>query len=215
MDGQVLEGRLIQWNDAITGIQDATFNTIPVLMTGEYFYESDLSNQVVYIPFQEPVVLEDNQKYLFCVFTPSDSVFIGHDAHLNYDENQLANDQPQTIINDNGTWYPAGFGSDTNTGIAAKLGPASVGINDRDRVELTPFPNPTANLLRIPLKGQSGKAMLRVMDLRGAVVMENSVSIGGDSNLVVDLANMTNGTYMFHLDFENGQRADFRVVVTK
>jgi hypothetical protein len=88
-------------------------------------------------------------------------------------------------------------------------------INDRDRVELTPYPNPTNNLLNIPIRGMSGAAMLRVMDLAGAQVMEEKVSIGADHMLVVDMAKLANGTYMFHMDFENGKRSDFRVVVAK
>lgn len=215
MDGQVLEARLLQWNDAVTGIADAAFNSVALLMTGEYFYEEDLANEVVYIPFQESVVLEDNQRYLFCVFTPSDSVFIGHDTYLNYDENQLADDQPVTVISDNGTWYPAGFGSDVTSSIAVKLASATVGINDRNTVDVTPYPNPTANVLRIPLKGMSGAATLQVFDLSGALVMTDKVSLGGDQTLTVDLQHLANGTYMFRMEFANGQRSDFRVVVTK
>jgi hypothetical protein len=215
MDGQVLEGRLLQWNDAVTGIADATFNSTALLMTGEYFYEENLANEVVYIPFQEPVVLEDNQRYLFCVFTPSDSVFIGHDTYLNYDENQLGDDQPVTVISDNGTWFAGGFGSDVTSSIAVKLASATVGINERNSVDVTPYPNPTANVLRIPLTGMSGAATLQVFDLSGALVMTDKVSLGGDHTLTMDLQHLANGTYMFRMEFANGQRSDFRVVVTK
>ena len=215
MDGQVLEARMIQWSDDFTGIANATFTSVPVVQTGEYFYESDLSQVLVYIPFAEPVALEDNQRYLFCVWTPSDSVFIGHNSTLDYNENDLLYDEPTTVISDNDTWYPAGFGSDVPTGIAVKFGSVADGIGELGRVDITPYPNPTANTLRIPLKGQSGAAMLRVFDLSGAKVMETRTSIGGDHILTVDLATLANGMYMFHMDFDNGQRSDFRVVVKK
>jgi hypothetical protein len=61
----------------------------------------------------------------------------------------------------------------------------------------------------------SGAATLSVFDLSGAVVMTNKVGIGGDQTLTVDLQNLANGTYIFRMDFENGKRSDFRVVVTK
>ncbi|MEO8588479.1 MAG: T9SS type A sorting domain-containing protein, partial [Flavobacteriales bacterium] len=215
MDGQVLEARLIQWGDDFTGIANAAFTNIPVIQTGEYFYEADLSEELIYIPFAEPVILEDNQRYLFCIWTPSDSVFIGHNSTLDYNENELIYDEPSTVISDNDTWYPAGFGSDVPTGIAVKFGAATDAINEIDRVDITPYPNPTANVLRIPLKGQSGAANLRVYDLSGAQVIQTRTSVGGDHTLTVDLAKLANGTYMFHMDFDNGQRSDFRVVVTK
>ncbi|HMC97683.1 MAG TPA: T9SS type A sorting domain-containing protein, partial [Flavobacteriales bacterium] len=157
----------------------------------------------------------DNQRYLFCVWTPSDSVFIGHNSTLDYNENELLYDEPSTVISDNDTWYPAGFGSDVPTGIAVKFGSATDAISEIDRVNITPYPNPTNRTLSIPLKGQSGAAMLRVFDLSGAKVMETRTSVGGDRILKVDVAGLANGTYLFHMDFDNGQRSDFRVVVSK
>jgi len=215
MDGQAIQARLIQWGDVFTGIANATFVEIPVIQTGEYFYESDLSQQIVYVAFDAPVVLEDDQRYLFCIWTPSDSVFIGHNNTLDYNENELLYDEPTTVTSNSDVWYPAGFGSDVPTGIAVKFSAASDGINEMDRVDITPYPNPTANVVRIPLKGQSGAAMLQVFDLGGAKVMETRTSVGGDHILTVDLAKLANGTYMFHMDFDNGQRSDFRVVVSK
>lgn len=215
MDGQALEARVIIWGDDFEGIANATFADVPVIQTGEYFYQENLSSQLVYIPLIEPVLLEDDQRYLFCIWTPSDSVFIGHNSTLDYNENELLYDEPTTVISDNDTWYPAGFGSDVPTGIAVKFAPANTAIDEVERVDITPFPNPTANIVRIPLKGQNGAANVQVFDVTGAKVLETRTSVGGDHTLTVDMGKLANGTYTFHLDFDNGQRSDFSVVLSK
>lgn len=213
MDGEVLEARIYEWADVFTGWSDATTDNIVLLGLGEYFYEEDLGAQVVYIPFTETFQMEDNKKYLFCSFSPSTDVFLGFGESLDYNRIQTELDQPIYLMNDNGTW--GSFADATHTTIGAKMVPADVSVNDADRIELTPYPNPTANMLRIPLTGMSGAATLSVFDLSGAVVMTNKVGIGGDQTLTVDLQNLANGTYIFRMDFENGKRSDFRVVVTK
>lgn len=213
MDGEVLEARIYEWADVFTGWSDATTDNIVLLGLGEYFYEEDLGAQVVYIPFTETFQMEDNKKYLFCSFSPSTDVFLGFGESLDYNRIQTELDQPIYLMNDNGTW--GSFADATHTTIGAKMVPADVSVNDADRIELTPYPNPTANVLRIPLTGMSGAATLSVFDLSGAVVMTNKVGIGGDQTLTVDLQNLANGTYIFRMDFENGKRSDFRVVVTK
>ena len=213
MDGEVLEARIYEWADVFTGWSDATTDNIVLLGLGEYFYEEDLGAQVVYIPFTETFQMEDNKKYLFCSFSPSTDVFLGFGESLDYNRIQTQLDEPIYLMNDNGTW--GSFADATHTTIGAKMVPADVSVNDADRIELTPYPNPTANVLRIPLTGMSGAATLSVFDLSGAVVMTNKVGIGGDQTLTVDLQNLANGTYIFRMDFENGKRSDFRVVVTK
>jgi hypothetical protein len=213
MDGEVLEARIYEWADVFTGWSDATTDNIVLLGLGEYFYEEDLGAQVVYIPFTETFQMEDNKKYLFCSFSPSTDVFLGFGESLDYNRIQTQLDEPIYLMNDNGTW--GSFADATHTTIGAKMVPADVSVNDADRIELTPYPNPTANMLRIPLTGMSGAATLSVFDLSGAVVMTNKVGIGGDQTLTVDLQNLANGTYIFRMDFENGKRSDFRVVVTK
>ncbi len=213
MDGEVLEARIYEWADVFTGWSDATTDNIVLLQLGEYFYEEDLGSQVVYIPFTETFQMEDNKKYLFCSFSPSTDVFLGFGESLDYNRIQAQLDQPIYLMNDNGTW--GSFADATHTTIGAKMVPADVSVNDADRVELTPYPNPTANVLRIPLAGMSGAASLSVFDLSGAVVMTNKVAVGGDQTLTVDLQSLANGTYIFRMEFENGKRSDFRVVVTK
>lgn len=213
MQDELLESRVYQWSDVFNGWADATTTSITLLDNGEYTYAEDLSEQTIYIPFNAPVILEDNTRYLFCSYSPSAEVFLGFGESLNYTRLQTELDEPIYLMADGPDAWSF-FANADHSAVGAKL-TQIVGVNDRDRVELTPYPNPTNNQLNIPIRGMSGAALLRVMDLAGAQVMEEKVSVGADHNLVIDMAKLANGTYLFHMDFENGQRSDFRVVVAK
>ncbi|MEZ4788456.1 MAG: PA domain-containing protein [Flavobacteriales bacterium] len=215
VDGEVLEASVIEWNDVFTGLDNAALTNLATLTSADYFYDSDLSSEVIYIPFIEPLTLEDDQRYLFCVFSPSDSVFLGYDETLDYTKTQDIVDEPISLISDNGTWYLTGFGSDVISAIGARMSSAIVGINENDRVEVTPYPNPTTDFIRIPLKGQSGAAVLQMFDLEGRMVAEQKVSVAGNGVLTVDVTDISTGTYLFNMNFEDGKFAGFRVVVTK
>jgi len=90
-----------------------------------------------------------------------------------------------------------------------------VGISEVERVQMTPYPNPTSNMLSVRMNGQQGAALLRVFDLAGKQVLESKIGVGGDQLLNVDVSSLASGTYLFHMEFDNGKRSDFRVVVTK
>ncbi|MCB0812913.1 MAG: T9SS type A sorting domain-containing protein, partial [Flavobacteriales bacterium] len=61
------------------------------------------------------------------------------------------------------------FGTDLTCAVTPLLGANDVSVNDRDRVDLTPYPNPTAQEVRIPLQGLNGNAELTVRDMTGKV----------------------------------------------
>jgi hypothetical protein len=215
VDGEVLEGRLIEWGDNFADIDGATFDALATVATADYFYDEDLAGETVYIPFIEPYILEDDMRYLFCVFTPSDSVFLGYNETTDYTKTQEMLLQPISVINNDGAWFAAGFGSDVVSAIAVRMSPSVVGIEDLDRVEVTPYPNPANVEIRIPLPGQNGAAALQVFDMNGAKVAERRVSVASNGILTMDVTDLANGGYLFKMDFDNGKHASFRVVVTK
>lgn len=215
MDGEVLEARLIEWNDGFTGLDDATFTQILTVDVADYFYTEDLSQQVVYIPFNAPYNLEDNRRYLFCVFTPSPEVFIGYSQDINYTRNWDTFNQPTFPIDNNGTWNAVAFGADIVSAVGVRMVSTAVGIDEVERVEITPYPNPASDMLRIPVSGLNGKASLTIFNAAGAKVADRQVSVGGDSILNVNVSDIPAGVYMFNMNFESGQVSTFRVVVSK
>ncbi len=215
MEGQQLSIRLLEWNDDFTGLSDAFFEDISEVMQGEFVYTDSLQGgEVMYIPFFEPTVLVDNQKYLFCVSTSDMDVFLGHTNTVNYEETGTVIDAITTLLNIDDAWS-GGWETGEVPALGVKMMDATVGIDETVRVELTPFPNPTANQISIPIKGLTGKATVQVFDSKGAKVADRQVSVGGNNILTMDLSGLDNGLYTFHVAFEAGAVSSFRVAVTK
>ena len=214
--GEFIEATLYEWNDVFTGLSDPNIQVLDInaIATGEYNYLTDESSQMVYIPFDNPVSLVDDQRYLFCITTFNDQLFVGFDSYYDYDENTTMYDQPVSIIENTGSWFVLGFGTDVTCAVTPMFGANDVSVNDLDRVDLTPYPNPTAQEVRIPLKGLNGNAELTVRDMAGKVVLDQDVTLGGEV-LVVNADRFQNGTYLFDLRMRDGKRSTFRVVVTR
>jgi len=210
-----LEVRIIEWNDNFTTVDQATFNNLVPVVTADYYYEENLASQIVYAPLDQYYTLENNQRYLFCLYTVDPDVFLPYNTTTDYTKTQDEYLNPYTIVDNAGTWFWAGFGTDVVSAIGVKMVPVEVGMNDLDRVEVTPYPNPTSSTITIPLAGQSGAATLEVFDLAGVKVAERRVSVANNGLLTMDVSDIANGAYLFNMNFENGKHASFRVVVAK
>lgn len=213
MDGEVLEARIFEWNDTFTGWADATTNDIAQLTTADYFFEDSIGGLTLYIPFNDPFVMENDKRYLFCAYSPATDVFLGMDGSLDYTRIQTDLDEPIYLMSDNGAW--GSFADASHSGIGVKMTSSIVGINEQNRVDVTPFPNPTNDFIIIPLTGQNGAANLQIYDQSGKMVAQQKVSVANNGRLTVDVSDIATGTYLFNMNFENGQYASFRVVVTK
>jgi len=207
-----------QWVDLITDFYARPTDNGLVSMTngnGSYTYTSDLQDESIFIPFAAPLTLQDNQRYLFCVETQDSLVRHGWNDQLDYETTGSQTLSPTTLIYA-GQWYNGFTGLAGAPSVAAKtMDINSIGIREDEKVELTPFPNPTADMVRIPMRGHHGAAVLRIFGSDGTLCSEQKTSITSNEVMNVDLTGMSAGTYMFHLEFENGKRSDFRVVVTK
>jgi hypothetical protein len=140
IDGEVIEARLIEWNDNFTTIANATFNNLVTIDVADYFYTEDLNQEMIYIPFNAPYTLENNKRYLFCLFTPATDVFLGYNTAIDHSRNETTFNQPMFPANDNGQWFAGGFGSDIVSANGVRMVSSVVGIDDQDRVEITPTP---------------------------------------------------------------------------
>lgn len=222
LDGAFLGVRVYEWDDQFTGLSDPDYPaqtgydiTEVATAAGEYYFTSDPQGEVIYVPFLAPLVLVDDQRYLFCVYTIDPLIFVGFDAQNDYDEHTTLYDQPVSLIQDDGTWYNVGFGTDVTTAIGVEMIPAgNIGMNELNTVEVTPFPNPTVDRIRVPLPGLSGSADLRIMDLGGKLIEQRRVSLIGGS-LVLDVTGLSAGTYQFAMTFQDGGRTSFKVMVNK
>ncbi|MGV9011176.1 MAG: PA domain-containing protein [Flavobacteriales bacterium] len=213
--GVQLNAHIFEWGDAVTGESDATFTNVSEIINGAFVYtDSTQTSEPQYIPFLEATPLVDNQRYLFCISVTNPDVFLAHNTHVDYDENSLITDQFANIMQLD-TWTVGGWNDRAVPALAVSMHDATIGIRENNVENLTPYPNPTAKFLTIPMKGNSGKATLTVFDAKGAQVLNKQVTVGSDNKLTMDLQDFNAGSYLFNMTFENGNRSKFRVVVNK
>lgn len=214
MDGEFVEIYAYSWNDAFTDVSDAAITSLDEIASGEYIYLEDLQQGNVYIPFEEPVILEDGQWYLFCVTHYGENLFLGYDSDLDYNLNQDNYQMPLFPGESDGAWFLNGFGTDVIPAITVRMFDAdAIGIEEEtSAIELEAYPNPATTTLNIPLTENKGNVDMSIYDLSGKLVSTQNVSM--DSNMLeVDVTSIPAGTYVFDLDFANGEKATINVVV--
>jgi hypothetical protein len=206
-----------EWGDEFIGIDDITGVNLFDLAEGEHFFDSeDEAGVPIYVPFFQPVPLSNNQRYLFCVESFSNEVFLGFDTYYDYEQHQEVYDQPISMINNDNTWFLLGFGTDATCAVGVKMADANVGIAENgQQLEITPYPNPTADILRIPMPGINGTAQLDVFDMQGRLVSGERMGVAANETMVVDVNGLAAGTYLFMLRFDDGSQGSFRVMVTR
>ena len=204
-----------EWGDVFADLDDpnAAITSINTIGTGEFTFPNDSAYQEVYVPFTDPINLLDNQRYLFCVNTYDTDIYIGFNDDIDYNQN-LSNvyKQPVSCVENNGSWYITGFGSDVTAGVSVELS-TNLNIEEDELFSIGAYPNPANNTVTIPLKGYSGKGNLSILDVTGKIISTTTVNA---NNLInVDVTNIPNGNYIFDLNLEDGRSTKFNIVISK
>ncbi|RPG78887.1 MAG: T9SS C-terminal target domain-containing protein [Crocinitomicaceae bacterium TMED135] len=204
-----------EWGDIFTDLNDpnAAITNINTIGTGEFTFPNDSAYQEVYVPFTDPVNLLDNQRYLFCVNTYDTDIYIGFNDDLDYNQNMNnVYMQPVSCVEDNGTWYLTGFGSDVTAGVSVEL-TTNLNVQEDELFSIDAYPNPANNVVTIPLKGYSGKGSLNIMDVTGKIISTSTVNV--NNLMTVDVTKISNGNYIFDLNLEDGRSTKFNIVISK
>ena len=219
---QYIEIRAYQWNDVFTDINSpVTFNNLSLLDSSFYIYnDNTLIDSNVFSPFNIPIALQDNQRYLFCILNPGDSLRTGYDTQLDYTTTVNHYLQPISPVSSSycggsKTWYSDGFGLDAVPAISVTMDIATSVNEAKKEATFYPFPNPATNLLTIPLRQRvAGKVQLEVFDVLGKVVLSENQTLGNEP-LKVNVAAIKNGNYLFKLTFIDGTSDVFKVSVNR
>ena len=204
-----------EWGDVFADLDDpnAAITSINTIGTGEFTFPNDSAYQEVYVPFTDPVSLLDNQRYLFCVNTYDTDIYIGFNDDIDYNLN-LSNvyKQPVSCVENNGSWFITGFGSDVTAGVSLELS-TNLNIEEDELFSIDAYPNPANNVVTIPLKGYVGKGNLNIMDVTGKII--STTTINANNLMTVDVTNIPNGNYIFDLNLEDGRSTKFNIVISK
>jgi hypothetical protein len=219
---QPIEIRAYQWNDNFIDISSSvTYNSMSLLGSYVHTYlDNTLNDSNVYLAFNSPINLQDNQRYLFCVFNPGDSLRTGYNTLFDYSttiNNYLQPISPVSTLecSSNKLWYTSGFGYDAIPAISVKMDVSTEVYEKTSSTTNYPYPNPTTNLLTVPVrKGVLGNVKVEVFDLTGKLVLSENQHIGNEP-LKVNVASIKNGTYLFQLTFVDGTTDVFKISVNR
>jgi len=222
--GELIDVFAYEWTDDFTGLSDpllTAVNTFPIAQ-GEYNFTDDLQDTSIYVNFFSSAPLIDNQRYLFCFTTNSDTVYYGMNSDIDYAQNSNTYDQPISPIvgetNAGGSsWFISGFGTDLVPSMSVTTIPNwQVGVTETSNNEesIVPFPNPAQNEINIPFKG-ANLASISIFDISGKLINTQAMATGSNNLVTVNVTDIPNGVYIFTATFENGNTSNFNVVVSK
>ncbi len=203
-----------KWEDNFTGIADAAIDNLISITTGDYDYTQDLQGDNVYVDFNQSFAMEDGQRYLFCVTTESDNVYLGYSSSLDYFANQDTLDQPISVVNSDGTLNLRGFGTDQTPAMSIEtIDVTEVGIAEAKEDKILAYPNPAKNFISIPVGSVEVKSV-NVYDIAGKLVSSQSINMT-NSIMTLDVSTIANGTYIVALKYANNTTSKINVVISK
>ena len=212
LSGEEIALYAFRWEDVFTDLNDAALatNNLTPVANGFYYYPSDLQGETVYGGFNTPVLLEDNQRFLFCAQTVNLDIFLGFHDGIDYTRNVDYYAQPLNPIENDGNYPVLGFGADVMSSVGVKVvDAASIGLDENGTIEGSAFPNPAEDIVTIAIE-TSEDATVVVTDLSGKVVMSDVLSFA-NGNAVVDIADLESGLYVFNITLANGLNSQIRV----
>jgi hypothetical protein len=215
LDGEEMGLYLYTWDDVFTDLNDANFPantwTLNEVASGYYYYPSDLQGETVYGQFANQVALQDNQRYLACVQTVNQEVFLGFDNTSNVTWNVDTYLQPVAPVGNDGSYFAVGFGSDVPPAIGVRVfNAAELGINEEASIEGSAYPNPAVDVVTVAMDAE-GSATLNITDLAGRTVASHTISlVAGKAQ--INVADLNSGAYIFNVVLEDGRTSQFNVV---
>ena len=218
LTGQAVQLAVYEWNDPISSTA-VSFDDLNEATDNEFYdYATDAQDEFVTHNFAEPVELLNDQKYLACATVFIEDMFISVDASLDYSTNyDTYADEVFFPVNDisGGSWFPGGFGADNVPALVVNLQSANGIAEDIEKLNITPYPNPTVDMINIPLGSAiTGTVVLDVYDVEGRRVMSEEIC-QKSSKLRVDVTALSSGLHTFNLTFEDNSTTSFQVVVTR
>lgn len=214
LEGLQVQTSIQAWNDEFVDISTATMDDLDEIAVGqEFFFETDDQDIPTYIPFEEPVVLLDDVRYLACVTVYNTTVFLGYDNSTKYARNEANDQQPLYPVESDGTYSVGGFSGGSVPAISITMFDADDLTINENVIEAASYPNPAKDVVTVKVN-TNGNAVLKVTDLAGRTVATQDVSIV-NGEFTTNVNGFNAGTYVFNLSYANGTSSQFNVVVTK
>lgn len=209
-----VEAIVYEWDDEFMGTDTSIDDVSEVETEGYTFVEGD-DDAIISLDFFNPIELEDDQNYLFCITHENEDLQLGYDNKTNYEENLIADPMPLFPQFDDGNQFTLGFGGDLIPAISVQMTTVTGLADNSEPVELTPYPNPANEILTIPFTSElRGQALMTVFSAEGKMVSQETINVNA-GQLQVDVTTLANGNYLFDLQFEDNKESAFSVMINR
>ncbi|MFT4601349.1 MAG: hypothetical protein ACI857_001529 [Arenicella sp.] len=207
LEGEFVTAYLYQWDDVFTDVNDVNFGftILNPIADGDYYFDANQDSIPVFAPFDEPVQLADDQRYLACIQTWNQELWLGYNNRIEYQRNIDTYLQPQVPTIGGGTTYWVGFGTNRTPAIALKVfDQEELSIQEDKASPFTIYPNPAENLLTIRSINLQN-SVLKIVDLSGRLVSQTKIS--GVQN-TIDISSLAPGQYLITINDDKGYKAE-------
>lgn len=216
--GQLVDIEVWEWNDNFATANDATFDQLLLLSSDSYIYQTDAQEDFVesYVNGGEGLQLSNGQKYLVCVKTFSEGIFVNYDNAINYLATANLNDEWYYPVNNGTDWFAGGFGTENVPAIYLVMGADAIASTEENVMEdKAVYPNPAVDFMNIPLKNAvDGSAQVQLMDMSGKVVFNENADVSSNE-LKINVTNIESGRYIINVVYSDGSAKQFNAVISK
>lgn len=210
MEDELIISRIYQWDDEFTGLSDPNFSisTLTAIHTQEHFVADTGRFVTTYLPFDEAVVLEDDQRYLICANTLNATVFLGHNEDVHMATTEEIHDQPVDPHRGDDGWFIGFVGGAVSSVGVAMIESSAIGLVEREQATVAAWPNPSAGLFQVGLEGH-GRTFMQLTDATGRLLRTINTTAALHT---IDLRGEARGVYLLSIQSDRG-RAVARLVV--
>lgn len=215
LDGIPIDITASIWEDNFVDLDDPNFgiDQINELDYQQFFFTGDPQGDVFTVNFEEPIVLQDNQRYLFCVTTFEEELFFGYDRSLSYQMVLDAERQPFAPVVVGQDFFGGGFGPGTVPAIGINLmDAASVSLKEEEKnIRMIAYPSPASDVINVDFQGHDVTGV-ELYSIAGQMVQSQTVTVGQDLTKL-DVQGLENGMYIVRVKLANGMTKAMNVVV--
>lgn len=219
LDGMFVQAKASIWEDNFVDIYDPNFgiDQISEIDFQDFFFVGDPQGEVFTINFNEPIILQDNQRYLFCVEAFEDDIFLGYDRTVNYQMVLDAEAQPYApvIVNEaaQSQFFGLGFVGAQAPAIGVNLIDAELATiqQEEKNIRMIAYPSPASDYINVDFQGHDVIGV-EMYSVAGQQVLSKTVTIGEDLTKL-NVQGLDNGMYIIRVKLANGMTKAMNVVV--
>jgi hypothetical protein len=217
LDGIIMEMLVYTWDDQFTGLNDPNFgiDLLNEIEMQEFFFVGNPQGEVFTVNFDEPIMLQDNRRYLFCVAKYDIDVSIGYDRKYSYEMVFEEEDQPISPFVRNAQFFGLGVNTNIVPAIGVHLIDAELASTDEERIDvrMIAYPIPASDYINVDFQGQDVTGV-EMYSIAGQLVLSQSVTIGEDLTKL-NVQGVDNGMYIVRVKLANGMTKSMNVVVAR